>query len=422
MAGFELLDGVRSLAPGEWNALVGEDSPFLEWEWLASLEESGAASERTGWAPRPLVVREGGRLLAACPLYVKGHSEGEFVFDWGWADAAQRAGIDYYPKLLVGVPFTPVTGAPPADGAGRGARAPAAAPRRGAPRGVPEQRPLGRPRQLLPRRRARGARGGGLPAAPRLPVPLAQRRLRELRGLPDLAAQQAPQPGAPRAPRARRAGRAHRGADGRRHSRRAVSADVPALPDDAPGEPLGPPVPERGVLRAAARALPAPALLRRGVAGRRAAGGDRERHQGRRALRALLGRLPAAPSPPLQRLLLRRHRALRASRASRASSPAPAATTSSCAASTPRRPGAATTSRSRASRRPSPASWSASAPRRAAPSTGSPTTPRCAGARPPRTSRSPGSRPGGRSGCRARRRWCSERCVSGRRRRRGPPR
>ena len=57
------------------------------------------------------MVREGGRLVAACPLYVKGHSEGEFVFDFGWADAAQRAGIAYYPKLLVGVPFTPVGGA-----------------------------------------------------------------------------------------------------------------------------------------------------------------------------------------------------------------------------------------------------------------------------------------------------------------------
>ena len=111
MAGVELLDGVRSLAPGEWNALVGEESPFLEWEWLASLEESGTASDATGWAARPLVIREGGRLLAACPLYVKSNSEGEFVFDWGWADAAQRAGIAYYPKLLVGVPFTPVTGA-----------------------------------------------------------------------------------------------------------------------------------------------------------------------------------------------------------------------------------------------------------------------------------------------------------------------
>jgi predicted N-acyltransferase len=110
MPQFELTEGVASLPPHEWNALVGGDSPFLEWEWLASLEEAGAVGEACGWAPRPLVAREGGRLVAACPLYVKGHSEGEFVFDWGWADAAERAGISYYPKLLVGVPFTPVTG------------------------------------------------------------------------------------------------------------------------------------------------------------------------------------------------------------------------------------------------------------------------------------------------------------------------
>jgi uncharacterized protein len=116
----ELLDGVAGLPPAEWNALVGDDSPFLEWEWLASLEEAGCVGEREGWQPRPLVMRRDGRLLAACPLYVKAHSEGEFVFDFGWADAAARAGIDYYPKLLVGVPFTPVTGrrfltAPDAD-------------------------------------------------------------------------------------------------------------------------------------------------------------------------------------------------------------------------------------------------------------------------------------------------------------------
>ena len=107
----ELLDGVSRVPRDDWNALVREESPFLEWEWLASLEEAGCVDASRGWQPKPLVLREGGRLLAACPVYVKGHSEGEFVFDWGWADAAQRAGIDYYPKLLVGVPFTPVAGA-----------------------------------------------------------------------------------------------------------------------------------------------------------------------------------------------------------------------------------------------------------------------------------------------------------------------
>jgi hypothetical protein len=107
----ELVDGVAELPRDEWNALVADESPFLEWDWLASLEDAGTLSSGSGWQPKPLVVRDGGRLVAACPMYLKGNSEGEFVFDHGWADAAHRAGIDYYPKLLVGVPFTPVTGA-----------------------------------------------------------------------------------------------------------------------------------------------------------------------------------------------------------------------------------------------------------------------------------------------------------------------
>ena len=111
MADLEMAEGVASLPADEWNALVGNESPFLEWEWLASLEQAGAVGERTGWGPRPLVVRDSGRLVAACPLYLKLHSEGEFVFDWGWANASERAGIAYYPKMLVAIPFTPVTGA-----------------------------------------------------------------------------------------------------------------------------------------------------------------------------------------------------------------------------------------------------------------------------------------------------------------------
>jgi predicted N-acyltransferase len=107
----ELLDGVADVPRDEWNALVGDESPFLEWGWLASLEHAGAVGAATGWLPKALVARDGPRLLAACPLYVKSHSEGEFVFDWSWADAAERAGIRYYPKLLVSVPFTPVAGA-----------------------------------------------------------------------------------------------------------------------------------------------------------------------------------------------------------------------------------------------------------------------------------------------------------------------
>ncbi len=110
MTELELADGVASIPAEEWNALVGDASPFLEWGWLASLERAGAVGGRTGWQPRPVIAREGDRILAACPLYLKQHSEGEFVFDWSWADASERAGIEYYPKMLVAVPFTPVTG------------------------------------------------------------------------------------------------------------------------------------------------------------------------------------------------------------------------------------------------------------------------------------------------------------------------
>jgi predicted N-acyltransferase len=103
----ELGGGVREVPAAEWNALVGDGSPFLEWEWLASLEEAGCVGPETGWAPRPLLLREAGRLVAACPLYVKCHSEGEFVFDWGWADAAERAGIATTPSCWWACPSRP---------------------------------------------------------------------------------------------------------------------------------------------------------------------------------------------------------------------------------------------------------------------------------------------------------------------------
>jgi len=106
-----LLEGVAGIAREEWDALVGDGSPFLEWAFLASLEHAGCVGGNSGWEPRPLVLRRRGRVVAACPVYLKLHSEGEFVFDFAWADAAERAGLRYYPKLLVGVPFTPVAGA-----------------------------------------------------------------------------------------------------------------------------------------------------------------------------------------------------------------------------------------------------------------------------------------------------------------------
>lgn len=106
----EVKDTLADLDPDAWNALVAGESPFLEWEWLASLEQSGCVGSRTGWLPQHLTLWDGGDLVGACPLYVKGHSMGEFVFDQGWAEAAEQVGIAYYPKLLVAVPFTPATG------------------------------------------------------------------------------------------------------------------------------------------------------------------------------------------------------------------------------------------------------------------------------------------------------------------------
>lgn len=93
-----------------WNALAGSTSPFLKWDWLDSLEQSGCVNEETGWVPHHVVVEKGDALVAACPMYLKLHSMGEFIFDYEWAEAAHHAGIQYYPKMLVGVPFTPATG------------------------------------------------------------------------------------------------------------------------------------------------------------------------------------------------------------------------------------------------------------------------------------------------------------------------
>jgi uncharacterized protein len=107
----EVRSGLSGIDPRAWDALVGDGSPFLEWGWLASLEEAGCVAAATGWLPQHLTLWDGERLIGACPLYVKGHSQGEFVFDHAWAEAAARGGIRYYPKLLVAVPFTPATGA-----------------------------------------------------------------------------------------------------------------------------------------------------------------------------------------------------------------------------------------------------------------------------------------------------------------------
>jgi predicted N-acyltransferase len=106
---------IRSIAevPASlWDALAGVDYPFLRHAFLLALEESGCTTAKTGWQPLHLLIaREGDQTpCAALPLYVKSHSMGEYVFDWSWADAYQRHGVDYYPKLVSAVPFTPCAG------------------------------------------------------------------------------------------------------------------------------------------------------------------------------------------------------------------------------------------------------------------------------------------------------------------------
>lgn len=105
----EIASTLAGIDPAHWNRLTG-GNPFLRHEFLHALHETDCACERKGWAPRYLIAREHERLVGAMPLYVKSHSRGEYVFDWAWADAYERHGIEYYPKLLSAVPFTPVTG------------------------------------------------------------------------------------------------------------------------------------------------------------------------------------------------------------------------------------------------------------------------------------------------------------------------
>lgn len=113
----ELLDNMAAIPAQDWDALACPEAatgrpidPFTTHRFLAALEASGSTGDGTGWQARPLVLRDQGRTLAAMPLYVKGHSQGEYIFDHGWAEAYARAGGRYYPKLQVAVPFTPATG------------------------------------------------------------------------------------------------------------------------------------------------------------------------------------------------------------------------------------------------------------------------------------------------------------------------
>lgn len=106
----ELVTEIAAIDAAQWDALVGDDDPFIEHAFLLALEQSGSVGGDSGWIPLHVVARQGERLVGALPCYVKFHSYGEYIFDWRWAASAERAGIRYYPKLVAMVPFTPATG------------------------------------------------------------------------------------------------------------------------------------------------------------------------------------------------------------------------------------------------------------------------------------------------------------------------
>ncbi|MBX9267623.1 GNAT family N-acetyltransferase [Chromobacterium violaceum] len=117
----QLYDGVAAIAQSAWPA-AGGAGVFVGREWLAALEETGCVGGSTGWLPLPLALERDGRTVGLAPAYLKRHNRGEYVFDWSWSEAYARAGLDYYPKLVVASPFTPVTGSRLLGGADAQAR------------------------------------------------------------------------------------------------------------------------------------------------------------------------------------------------------------------------------------------------------------------------------------------------------------
>jgi predicted N-acyltransferase len=106
----DIVDGLQHVGADEWNALVPADAPFTEYAFLRTLEDTGCVGDRSGWSPAHVLVRRAGVLVGAAPLYAKNNSYGEYIFDWAWANAASQIGVEYYPKLVCAVPFTPATG------------------------------------------------------------------------------------------------------------------------------------------------------------------------------------------------------------------------------------------------------------------------------------------------------------------------
>jgi uncharacterized protein len=106
----QLLNSFNEIASVDWDDLT-DGTPLLSYHFFAALENSGSIGQHAGWTPSPLVVQQGKKLVGATPLFLKSHSYGEYVFDWSWADAYARNGLNYYPKLVSAIPFSPVTSA-----------------------------------------------------------------------------------------------------------------------------------------------------------------------------------------------------------------------------------------------------------------------------------------------------------------------
>ena len=106
----EFAESIKNIEEDIWNKIVNSDYPFLNYSFLLALEETKCVGEGTGWYPFHLLIKENKEIIALMPMYLKTDSHGEFIFDWSWADAYYRNGMEYYPKLVSAIPFTPASG------------------------------------------------------------------------------------------------------------------------------------------------------------------------------------------------------------------------------------------------------------------------------------------------------------------------
>ena len=271
----KVLQAISEVPEAAWNALVGEEAaPFLEWRWLEALEGSGSVAEASGWEPRHLTLWRGHRLVAAAPAYRKSDSSGEFVFDFSWATASERAGVPYYPKLVIAAPLTPATGRRFLVAPGEDPDARLLELARGALELAREER-LSSVHVLFPTEAE---------AVALEPLGFAVRQgvqyhfLNEGYRTPDDVLQRFNSKRRNQLKRERRApseqGLTRPGPAGRRPGRGGPQGDLPAVRQHRRQVRLGTPLPEPPLLRPGAGAVPAPGGARAG-AGRRPRGGRR---------------------------------------------------------------------------------------------------------------------------------------------------